>query len=530
MTNILLSFLEKNKHLIVIAFFSVFMICGLLLVKDYGLSWDEPGQRINGMVAYEYLINGDRAIFTYVNRQYGTVFELPLIFIEKLLDLKTSQQIYFMRHLVTFLFSFIGIVFFYLLCTYQFEDWKYGLLGSAFLILSPRMFAHSFYNTKDYLFMSAFIISAFTLVKFLDSRTVKWAIVHGFTSAFLIDLRILGIMVPGLTCFFVFLELLKNRKDKRHVLHGIRNAALYLATFLFFMVLLWPYLWESPFQMFVESFKHMSHYPWKGPVLFMGEYVRSGEVPWFYIPVWMGITIPELYIAAFCIGIIVFLFQTIKKSARVFGDGRNELMYVMWLFAPLFLVIVLKSVLYDSWRHLFFVYPAILLFSLKGVFETFKSIKKLSNPYFKKTGQIVLIVLLFIGLGSTATFIVSNHPFQNVYFNSFAGKDMQKIKRNYELDYWGNSYKQALEYIVENDSRDNIVVYAATVPGEHNALLLPPKDQERIQFVKTEQQLSQADYFIGTYRWYKNGYPITAPEVFSRSVGNAKIVVVYKLK
>ena len=499
-------------------------------MKDYGLSWDEPGQRINGLVAYEYVINGDRAIFTYHARQYGTVFELPLIFIEKIFDLKTFQEIYFMRHLVTFLFSFIGVVFFYLLCAYQFEDWKYGLLGSAFLILTPRLFAHSFYNTKDPLFMSAFIISVFTLIKFLDSKTVKWAVVHGLTSAFLIDIRILGIMVPGLTCFFVFFELIKNRKDKRDVLHGIRNTALYLTAFIFFMVLLWPYLWESPFQMLVESFKHMSHYPWKGPVLFMGEYIRATEIPWFYIPVWMGITIPELYMAAFCIGIIVFLFQTIRKPARVFGDGRNELIYFIWLFSPLFLVIVLKSVLYDSWRHLFFVYPAILLFSLKGVFEVFKRIKKLSNPYFKKAGRILLILLLLTGLGSPAAFIVSNHPFQNVYFNSLAGKDMQKIKRNYELDYWGNSYKQALEYIVEKDSRDKILVYAATVPGENNALILPPKHQERIQFVKAKKQLPQADYFIGTYRWYKDGYPITAPEVFSRTVGNAKIVVVYKLK
>ena len=521
--------IEKNKNLIIIAFFSIFLICGLLSVKDYGLSWDEPGQRNNGLVAYEYVVNDDPAILTYHARQYGTVFELPLIFIEKILDLKTSQQIYFMRHLVTFLFSFIGVVFFYLLCTYQLKDWKYGLLGSAFLILSPRIFAHSFYNTKDPLFMSAFIISVFTLIKFLDSRTIKWAVVHGFTSAFLIDVRILGIMMPCLTCFFIFLGLMKSSENMRHVLHGIRNTALYLAAFIFFMVLLWPYLWENPFERFVESFNHMSHYPWKGPVLFMGEYIRAAQIPWFYIPVWMGITIPELYIALFCIGIIVFLFQTIRKPARVFGNGRNELLYFMWLFGPLFLVIVLKSVLYDSWRHLFFVYPAILLFSLKGVSETFKCIKKLSNPYFKKAGRIVLILLLLTGLGSPAAFIGCNHPFQNVYFNSFAGKDMQSVKGNYELDYWGNSYKQALEYIVEKDGRDKIFVYAATVPGEHNALILPPEDKERLEFIKITHP-SPPDYVIDTFRWSKNRHPVNFKEVFSQSVGNARIVAVYKIK
>ena len=47
-----------------------------------------------------------------------------------------------------------------------------GRLGSLFLILSPRIFAHSFYNSKDLAFLSFFIISIYTMVRYLEEKTL----------------------------------------------------------------------------------------------------------------------------------------------------------------------------------------------------------------------------------------------------------------------------------------------------------------------------------------------------------------------
>ena len=45
--------------------------------------------------------------------------------------------------------------------------------------------------------------------------------------------------------------------------------------------------------------------------------------------------------------------------------------------------------------------------------------------------------------------MIRNHPFQNVYFNNFLSHDEQYLRKNFEMDYWGTSYKQALEYVLK---------------------------------------------------------------------------------
>ena len=42
--------------------------------------------------------------------------------------------------------------------------------------------------------------------------------------------------------------------------------------------------------------------------------------------------------------------------------------------------------------------------------------------------------------------MIKHHPFQNVYFNMLAGKEIEK---KFEMDYWGLSNKQALDYILK---------------------------------------------------------------------------------
>lgn len=96
----------------------------------------------------------------------------------------------------------------------------------------------------------------------------------------------------------------------------------------------------------------------------------------------------------------------------------------------IFTVILLDSTLYNGWRHLYFVYPIILLISLKGLYL-------IDLKYLKKNRLIIIFVTLFL---THITFVmVKDHPHQNVYFNFFAGKN---IETKFELDYWGLSNKQ----------------------------------------------------------------------------------------
>jgi len=268
----------------------------------------------------------------------------------------------------------------------------------------------------------------------------------------------------------------------------------------------------------------MGAYPWGGKVLYLGSYVDAAQLPWHYIPVWILISTPLLYIICFFIGCFILARKIFNSPVSSYKDIRNYLIFILWFFLPLASVIFSKSILYDTWRHMFFIYPALLLISLIGLFGIFRYIAANIRGMAGKVAKLFLIFAVSVNLLNIAYFMARYHPFQNVYFNVLAGK-AEKIKNNFELDYWGLSYRQALEYILKNDNSQKIKVYAASLPGEYNANILPLRDRERLVYVRDP---GEAKYFLSNYRWHKEEYPYTE-EFYSIKVNGLKIMVVYKV-
>ncbi len=519
----ILGLIENNHKIVVFIFFIIFLSIGLAVFDDYGLSWDERVYRQNGIVSYDYIFKGEDSLDEHSEREYGAVFELLLIFGEKLLKLEDSRDIYLMRHLLTFLVFYIGVFFFYLLCKYYFDSWKIGLLGSLFLIVSPRIFAHSFYNSRDLFALSMFIISMYILVKYIDKKTWLWAFWLALTSAILINIRMVGVLVPFLAFVFVIVDLILKYKSKR-TRNTIFSLVLYIFLLGFFIILFWPWLWKDPFNKFIQIFKTMTfNIPGYVINLYQGSYIDSRELPWHYIPVWIVITTPILYTLSFFAGVFISIKYIFKNFLIYFKSlKRYDLIILIWFFLPLFAVIILKSNLYDAWRLMFFIYPALLILSLKGFVSLFDIIKIKIKGRAYTLLNVIIVISIALSLVSTTRFMVKNHPFQNVYFNLLAGRD---IKNNFELDYWGLSYRQALEYILRNDSEKTIKVYALNRPGEINADILTPIERNRLEYV----DFDDAKYFLSNYRDHKDEYPYEN-EFYSININGAKIMVVYKLK
>jgi len=124
---------------------------------------------------------------------------------------------------------------------------------------------------------------------------------------------------------------------------------------------------------------------------------------------------------------------------------------------------------------------------------------------------------------STSYQMIRYHPYQNVYFNILAGSD---AGQKFELDYWGLSFRQGLEYIVKNDKR-SVIKLSANVPPPllNNAIFLERHDINRLRLTS----ISQADYFLTNYRWHPQAYPLNQ-EVFTIAVDNQKIMSVFKLR
>jgi hypothetical protein len=123
--------------------------------------------------------------------------------------------------------------------------------------------------------------------------------------------------------------------------------------------------------------------------------------------------------------------------------------------------------------------------------------------------------------------MASLHPMEHLYMNSLAGEDREKIKNNFESDYWGLAEREVLEEVLKKDSSPQITILAENTPGELNALVLSPNDRARIRYTKKQEE---ADYYIADYRWRKaEDYPYKK-EVYSVMIGNAKIATAFKVK
>ena len=75
-----------------------------------------------------------------------------------------------------------------------------------------------------------------------------------------------------------------------------------------------------------------------------------------------------------------------------------------------------------------------------------------------------------------------------------AGKN---VEMKFELDYWGLSNKQAFEYILQNDSKNKILIgSASTNILERSKQILKKSDRNRI----LPSENINADYIIDNYR------------------------------
>ena len=131
----------NKKNIIILFFFTLYLLIGLKNVNNYGISFDEEGNRLYGLVNGNYILKSflseDRydSIFNnitseqfsekikikqptplheFADRAYGVIFELPVTAIEILLNFDHNYDVYVFRHLMTFLFFFISMIIFFL--------------------------------------------------------------------------------------------------------------------------------------------------------------------------------------------------------------------------------------------------------------------------------------------------------------------------------------------------------------------------------------------------------------------------------
>ena len=130
-----------------------------------------------------------------------------------------------------------------------------------------------------------------------------------------------------------------------------------------------------------------------------------------------------------------------------------------------------------------------MMLTLRGFIELYRCFSAATLK------RMVFTLICFSGLLGNALWMVRYHPYQNVYFNMFAGNDRAK---RFDVDYWGLSGRTALEMILKNDNRSLIKVFPdGLLNVDAHLKMLDSEYRNRFEIMESADS---ADYVITTFR------------------------------
>lgn len=488
-------------------FFIGFFIIGMNVVHDFGLGFDDEIQERHGRVSYDYINktfgiekgpiapNGEQ-LHAYEYKYYGVIFQVSSLYLERIFGLSSYFERYMLRHQLVFILFFLASIAFYRILYRQFGNRYLALLGALIFILSPRTFGHAFFNIKDSVLLSFFVFGLASFFRYLDNPSVRNGLLHAFICGLCVNIRIVGIILPVLSAAWIIFYFLaaENRKD----FWGKWKKSLLVFTLAtpVFIYIFWPYLWEQPIHNFLESFKAMGKFDWRGNVLLFNEYLYAPDLPWYYAPAWMLISIPLFYWFLFVLGFAKPVFNWLRSLAKGdlswFRDREQRFTAIAFSFflLPLLLVILKHSTLYDGWRQLHFTYAGFALVAFVGLVRLFRWAKI-------KRGKVFILAKAFAGLNIAYLLflMVTIHPYQQTYFNLLASGDQFS---RFELDYWGISYRSGLKQLAELAEEGSCIkFYAFSYPGIANHKFLDEETKAKLCLGYSSRD---SDYYITNFR------------------------------
>jgi len=498
--------LNQNSRIIIIALFVLMTLIGLLVTPDYGMPWDEELEiRTLGSNAREYisLVKGKKGEpyqsstgipfpdYSYnPDRDHGQSAYYPL-FPVLFADFGSNgpRTLMLIWHGYTFLIFMAGVLALYFVCKFLMGDWKYGLLGSLFLYLSPRLFAEGHYNNKDVVAMALVILLIAAGINWIESRRFSSAIVFAFMAAIATNMRITAVFMFGLFGLFYLIHLtVKKEWNAKNLWVGLTA----ILSFLLISYLIAPAAWRMPLDYIAYVVHRSSNFAtWHGVVYFQG-YIRR-PVPASYIPTMIAVTTPILILVLTLLGHFTSIAEMIRNVMRknIANETPYFLICILFIWTFLLYAMIRQPILYNSWRHLYFLYGPMLILAVAAVrFLVERAKGKL---------KVAVVSAVVLQLLVCVIVIVISHPFQYVYFNPLAGKDPA---RNYEFDYWNVSQTQMLMKLADQSDEVEINVCATdwyTGDGLAKAIkVLPEAYKERVKLRSCSilGMKTDADYLV----------------------------------
>ena len=425
-----------------IATWSVLLILTVavaLTFRDYGISHDEFVQHTYGRLLWDFYLSGfaDRAVFDYIDLyRYGGLFDLVATAAARLLPFAEYDT----RHLLSALCGIVGIAGAGRLATLLAGP-RAGFFAVALLALTSSYYGSMFNNTKDIPFAAGMIWTlyyAVRVVTVLPKPGLALALKFGAAFGLTIGIRVGVMMIPVYLSVAIAIWAWDRvrREESGVVAVEVWRAALRLlpgAVLAYtIMAFAWPWAVVQPLNP-LRALAFFSRHPAVLESEIFGIDIVSSHTPWYYIPGYLLVKLPELTLILFAIGLAIFVTRIVRRT----GIERAEAVLVtLAVLVPLILFVLFRPTVFNGMRHFFFLVPPMTVMAALAADELWRA--------FHARGRLWVgaFVVILVGIGfMQARTIAALHPNQYVYYNSIAG-GVAGAQDRFEMDYWSNSIRE----------------------------------------------------------------------------------------
>jgi len=411
----------------------------LVLARDFGSTWDERALQKYGEQIWDFYTgkiprSGIDLSFGYI-RIYGALVEVLSVAAQHLIH----EDLWIVRHQVNAFFGWIGVVTAFLIAFRLFGR-RAAWLAALLLVAMPRYVGESMNNPKDLPFaVLMFAAGYYILTIRAEYPYFTWphALKLGAIIALALNVRAMGLLALFYAGAGAAMAVVAARDwAPKHLADVAARLAVITLVALAGASAFWPWAQEHPIVGPVQAFFMTSGFNWGNVSLFFGRGVGGDSMPWYYLPTWLGLTIPLVIIA----GVV----------ASVFGFGSDNPsrwrlagLWMLFLF-PATAAIVRRLTLYDGIRHMFFIVPPLAVIAAAGWDRLLSS----TDTRRRLAAAAVFVVLV----AEPFLFQVRNHPNENVYFSPLAGGPRAAFGR-FDMDYWGNCVLEATGWAADQANR-----------------------------------------------------------------------------
>ena len=486
------------------------LILLLFTFRDSGITWDEQYQAVYGdhIIHWYSSFFQDQSATTFWSLPfYGGFFDLFAQLVARI----SPTGLYETRHFLSGLFGLAALAGTFLIARHLHSTFA-GLLAALFLALTPRFTGHALMNPKDIPFAGLYALAFYYLLRLLrDAPFSKWsvAITFGALTGLVLGMRVGGVILLAFLGLGLLLKwtvdperlaFVHSREKRLHVVGFLKKIGVACLVAYVTMLAFWPAAQISPIKQPLRTLLMQARFTVHNQVvLFEGSLRPANDLPWYYIPKWFALTLPEHYAIGLLLGLVLLAGIFLRSQG-----ARDSQQWIEWavlavavLFPPL-VAIALHSILYDEVRHFLFLYP------LLAVAAAVPVACALRHEKLRILG--VLALLLVAGsFGFAAKDMVELHPYEYVYFNRLVAGGLASNFGVNETEYWGSSYKEGVKWLRENHPHHPGEARLKVASCSHSLSTSYYLPEDQFEYVGTLDRAiamtGEPDIFLATTRW-----------------------------